>query len=292
MDAVCVKGDWDVVIAKDTDGNIEGVLVYHIRKYRGFTMILMPPMTFYNGIYFNYRNNIKSHSKIGFENKITKKLLNQLPKHDLYYQQYSTAYHNWLPLYWLGYNQTTRYTYTIDSSKNSNDVLWSKLKGNVRRNIKKAEVSCEIINVGFQKFWNELANSYSKRKNPFQKNLIERLYKNLSDDKCCDLNLVKHKETNKILAGCFIAYDNSVSYYVCGFFNPDGKEIGALSFLLWQKIISSQTKQFDFEGSMIQEIEYFFRAFGGKLTPHYRVWKINSSILKFIFKFKKLPFLN
>ena len=29
--------------------------------------------------------------------------------------------------------------------------------------------------------------------------------------------------------------------------------------------------QFDFEGSMIQPVEQFFRKFGGKLTPYYTV---------------------
>jgi len=291
MDAVCVNGDWDVAVAKDVDGNVEGVLIYHIRKYKGFTLILMPPLTFYNGIYFNYRKNIKPHSKIAFEIKITEKLFSLLPKHDLYYQQYSTKFDNWLPQYWAGYQQSTRYTYTLRASDNKEE-LWNNLKGNVRRNIKKAEAVCEIINSDFETFWSELENSYINRSNPFQKHLILRLYNNLSTVESCQLNLVRHHKTNKVLAGSFIAYDNNVSYYVCGFFNPKGKEIGALSYLLWHKITTTKTKQFDFEGSMIQEIEYFFRAFGGKLTPHYRIWKINSKILKLIFKLKKLPFLN
>ena len=291
MDAVCLNGSWDVVIAKDLDGNVEGVLVYHFRKYRGFKLILMPPLTFYNGIYFNYRKNIKPNSKIGFEIKITEKLLGQLPKHDLYYQQYSTEVNNWLPQYWAGYQQSTRYTYTLSVSDNTEE-LWSNLKGNVRRNIKKAEAACEVINTDVETFWNELERSYSQRKNPFQKQLIERLYNNLSEINSCQLHLVRHKESKKILAGSFIAYDNNVSYYVCGFFNPDGKEIGALSYLLWNNITNSKTKQFDFEGSMIQEVEYFFRAFGGNLTPHYRIWKVNSWLLRLIFKFKNLPFIN
>jgi len=291
MDAVCISGNWDVVIAKDTDGNVEGVLVYHYRNYRGFKLILMPPLTFYSGIYFNYRKNIKSHSKIGFEIKITEKLFNQLPKHDLYYQQYSTKINNWLPQYWSGYKQSTRYTYTLPTSNNK-DVLWNNLKGNVRRNIKKAESTCTVIKTDIGRFWSELEKCYTERKNPFQKNLIERLYNNLYDINKCELNLVEHNQTKKILSGSFIAYDNNVSYYVCGFFNPNGKEIGALSYLLWQNISKSKTNYFDFEGSTIKEVEYFFRAFGANLTPHYRVWKINSKILKLLFKFKKLPFLN
>ena len=32
-------------------------------------------------------------------------------------------------------------------------------------------------------------------------------------------------------------------------------------------------KYFDFEGSMVPQIERYFRGFGGKLTPYYRINK-------------------
>ena len=290
MDAVCVNGDWDVVIAKDPDGNPEGILIYHYRKYRGFDLILMPALTFYNGIYFIYRNNIKLHSKTRFENRVTETLLGLLPKHDLYYQQYSPQFTNWLPQYWAGYNQSTRYTYTLSLSED-NQSLWNNLKGNVRRNIKKAEAVSKIINTDIDTFWKYLDESFKNRNNPFQKNLLKRLTANLIPLNACKINLCYDTDSENVLAGSIIAYDNNVSYYVCGFYNPKGKEIGALSYLLWDNIINSNTQQFDFEGSMIKEVEYFFRAFGAKLTPHYRIWKINNWILKLIFKFKKLPFV-
>lgn len=51
-----------------------------------------------------------------------------------------------------------------------------------------------------------------------------------------------------------------------------------MSFLTWEaiKFSSGVTKTFDFEGSMIESVERFFRAFGAKQKPYFQVSKINS----------------
>ncbi len=293
MDAVCVKGDWSVVISYDKDDNLEGVLMYHIRKYRGFTFILMPMMTFYNGIYFHYRESIKVHRKTSFQHAVINKLLDQLPSYDLYYQQFSTAFDNWLPYYWRGYRQSTRYTYVIDRS-DGEEQLWSALKGNVRRHINKAKELCVIEKTNFKDFWTALETSFVERNRPvpFDKNVLSRLIHAMTNEGSGELLLCKHKETGQVLAGNFIAYDSERSYYVCGFYNHKEKNIGGMSYLLWHNIINAKTRYFDFEGSMIKDIEFFFRTFGGKMTPHYKIWKVNNPLLRLILKFKKVDFLD
>ncbi len=55
-----------------------------------------------------------------------------------------------------------------------------------------------------------------------------------------------------------------------------------MSFCLWQAIqfASTVTRQFDFEGSMIQPIERFFRAFGGQQTAYHNVSRTSSMVLR------------
>jgi len=51
---------------------------------------------------------------------------------------------------------------------------------------------------------------------------------------------------------------------------------------LWEAIryASTVTKQFDFEGSMIESVERFFRAFGAVQTPYFRITKTPSRALR------------
>ena len=288
MDAVCVKGDWDVIIERSNSGEVEGVLVYHFRKILGFTFILMPQFCFYNGIWLNYKEDLTNYQRHSFEHKLTNKLIDALPEFSFYYQQYPSSFKNWAPLLWKGFKQSTRYTYRIDTSR-SQEELHSGLKANLKRNIKKAEGTCLIKSCEFEEFWAALNDSYAQRSNPFNKEILQRLYNALSPKAKCTLNLCVDKETNMVLAGNFIVYDDLCSYYLCGFYNPAGKEKAGLSYLIWYNIKHNQRDIFDLEGSMIKDIEYFFRSYSGEWVPHYRIWKINSWISPLIkWKFKRV----
>jgi hypothetical protein len=55
--------------------------------------------------------------------------------------------------------------------------------------------------------------------------------------------------------------------------DPALRNSGATSMVLWQAITfaATVTKRFDFEGSMLEPVERFFRAFGARQTPYFRV---------------------
>jgi len=46
------------------------------------------------------------------------------------------------------------------------------------------------------------------------------------------------------------------------------------------KFALENNKQFDFEGSMLESIEKYFRSFGAVQKPYFQITKINSKILK------------
>lgn len=291
LDAVCVKGQWSYNIVEDPNGNLEGIQVYHYRKYRGFRFILMPMMTSYSGIYLNYPEGIKEHSKISFQHRVTNALMSQLPAHDFYYQQFLPEFSNWMPLYWKGYKQTTRYTYRIDTSR-SEDEIWRQLKSNVRTNIRKAQDLYAIDSVAIDAFWKALDRSYRGRNkhNPFRKEVLTNIYQALYTEGRCQLTVARDNK-GQIHAGIMTVNDENVQFYICGFFEEDHKNKHPFSLLLWSAVRSCNQGVFDFEGSMIEDIENFFRTFGGTLIPHFKVWKTKNILLKILFKFYTPDFL-
>lgn len=93
----------------------------------------------------------------------------------------------------------------------------------------------------------------------------------------------------RALAGAFVVHDHSTAYYLMGGYADDaGHAAGPL--VMWhaiQKAKSLGLKVFDFEGSMIPEIERYFRGFGGALTPYFtvnRAWFPIEVVLKARFR--------
>ena len=64
---------------------------------------------------------------------------------------------------------------------------------------------------------------------------------------------------------------------------------GANSLCMWEaiKFASTVTGRFDFEGSMLEPVERFFRAYGAVQKPYFRITKTNSGLLRMIQRTKR-----
>jgi len=94
---------------------------------------------------------------------------------------------------------------------------------------------------------------------------------------------------NSPIAASFCVYDRNTAYYLLGGYDDKNRHHGAGALSVWEAIKHAQglgLKYFDFEGSMVPPIEKYFRGFGGKLTPYYRVNKAKLPI-EILLKFFK-----
>ena len=89
-------------------------------------------------------------------------------------------------------------------------------------------------------------------------------------------------DQQNIHATIFVVYDHKAAYYLISSIDPTHYDSGATTLLLRDAIsyVSGRTKEFNFEGSMIKNVEYSFRKFGAVQMPYFHVTKINSPLLK------------
>lgn len=97
----------------------------------------------------------------------------------------------------------------------------------------------------------------------------------------------------RIHAAIYIIWDKNSAYYLMGGSDPDLRHSGATSLLVWEtiKYAATVTKRFDFEGSMIEPIERFFRAFGAQQSPYFHITKTTSVLLNIVLSIR-LAFQN
>ena len=290
LDSVCGIDNWDVATVVK-GGHTVASMPYFKTKKSFFNIITLPNLTQTMGVYIKYPKGQKYYKRLSWEKELMTKLIEQLPKVDYFIQNFDHNITNWLPFFWKGFEQTTRYTYIIENI--TIEELEKNLETDIRRRRRKAyEVGVEIIEgEDIKKFYelNELTFMRQGISIPYTFEFIKKLY-----DSCKKNNAVKMyfaKYENEIIAANFLIHDEATVYYLMGGIDPNYKDLGAMDIIQLEsiKFALENDRKFDFEGSMIESIEKYFRSFGAIQKPYFMITKTDSKILKIrqVLKFLK-----
>lgn len=282
LDAVA-EDEWDVTLV-EKGGAIVASLPYMVKKKYGLKVLSQPALTQHLGPWLR-PTNVKYATRLDQEKELLQDLYSKLPKYDMYQQNWYLKNRNWLPLYWLGYQQTTRYTYRFEDLSDI-DKIWNELQSSVRSHVKKAEERFglslkespsieEFIELNVQVFERQGMQL------PYSKDLMRRIDNAASENNARKIFLaVDEKGVHH--AALYLVWDDESSYCLMSGSVPELRKSGAISFCRWNaiKYSANVTKSFDFEGSMIEPVERFFRGFGAVQTPYFSISKTNSKLLK------------
>lgn len=191
---------------------------------------------------------------------------------------------DWLPFYWEGYKQTTRYTYLLKNLAEK-DTIVENMSGHTRRNIRKAQEKHKIQvrkEISSEQFLTVLTKTFQRqgKSSPPElrtlKELIDACRKRGQGDLWGG-----YDENDRLHAAVFIAWQESSAYYLAGGGDPAYRASGAHSLVMWEAIqdVADKSCVFDFEGSMIPGVERFFREFGAIQTPYFTISRGNLSLI-------------
>lgn len=217
----------------------------------------------------------KPTSRVSRERKAVAALIPALratPGFDYYF---SPGFVDWLPFYWQGYAQATRYSYRIAASMAG---VWreqadSRLRNDLQRAARaglrfESEASlAELI---------ALAQRTYRRRGaapPFRETRLRAALRALVDHGLGSTACVRSND-GAVAAVALTLQDQRAAFLtITGY--ADETPAGATSLLLAGLIDRALAAgiDFDFEGSMIQPIEAYYRGFGGLLTPYFRIWR-------------------
>jgi hypothetical protein len=283
LDAVCGEAGWDVCLI-ESGGIVVASMPYHVKSKLGFKVLSHPPLTQSLGPWFRPID-AKPSKRLSAEKELMEGLIKQLPPHHFFQQNWHHSRTNWLPFYWEGFSQTTRYTYILHDISDA-VLLWKGLQDSTRREIKKARDRFHLKvtdELGIEDFL-ELNRLTFARQNlplPYSVDLIRRV-----DEACV------RRQSRKIWiavdpegrhhAACYIVWASGTAYYLMGGGDSELRASGASSLCMWTAIENAATvaANFDFEGSMIEPIERFVRSFGAVQQPYHRVSRANSRLIR------------
>lgn len=282
LDAVA-SNQWSALVARDGSG-VVGALPY-VRKRKGPYMLLThPKLTQSLGPWI--RPTQKSYPKrLAHEKDVLGALAQGLPAHDYYAQNWHCALQNWLPFYWAGFEQTTRYTYRLSLSGDES-TLWKGFQENVRREVRKAEGRAGITVrpvCDLEEFLTLNAMTFQRqnRRLPYSRELVRRIDAAAAERGSRAIWIAEDAQ-GALHAGAYIVWSGDTAYYLMGGGDPALRNSGATSLCLWHAIrnLPTEIQIFDFEGSMVEPIERFFRGFGAMQTPYFHVRRVRSRLLR------------
>jgi lipid II:glycine glycyltransferase (peptidoglycan interpeptide bridge formation enzyme) len=288
LDAVCGKNNWNVVLV-EKGGHIVGALPFFCCQRFVFKGIGMPLLTQTMGPYIKYPPGQKYETKLGYEKEIFNSLIESLPKVDFFLQNFNYRITNWLAFYWKGFEQKTRYTYVLENL-NDLDSVWKNFNNKLRTDIRKAERELKVVDSDNCEAFYEINKKTFVRQNlatPYQLEFVKNIDSACMNRGCRKIFLAVDDEQN-IQAAIYIVWDQASAYYLMGGSDPRFRNSGATSLLLWHavKFANTRVSRFDFEGSMHENIERFFRSFGAVQKPYFQISKFNSPLLR-VFKILK-----
>jgi len=268
-------GRWREAVVRRDDDAVLARLPYVLRRRFGLTTIEQPPLTQVLGPWLAPTNG-KYATRLDTEKKLLGGLVEALPPFDHLRLSLSTHLTNWLPFYWAGFEATVRYTYRLEDLSDL-DRLRADFQEHVRRALRKAEKSVEVDHdYPLDGLLRLNAATFARQglDVPYSDELVRRI------DAACAARGARRilgavDADGRTHAVLFVVWDERTCYPIINGGDPELRSSGANTLLYWEAIrLAAEVSQvFDFEGSMIEPIERFVRAFGGTQTPYFSISK-------------------
>ena len=283
LDCVCGEDNWNVAIIEKNSHIVASMPYFVLHKKSIFTFINMPKLTQNMGPYIKYPEKQKYDKKLSYEKDIMNRLIDLLPEYDMFNQNFHYKITNWLPFYWKGFNQTTKYTYIIKDMPDI-ETAWNNFSKTARSTINKAKKNLTIDESDDIELFYEINKMTFDRQNrsmPYSFEFIKNLDLHTKKNKSRKILFAKDIKGN-IHVAVYIIWDFHSVYLIMSGGNPELRNSGAKNLLVYEviKFAIENNLTFDFEGSMIENIEAHIKSFGAVQMPYFNISKTNSKILK------------
>jgi hypothetical protein len=177
------------------------------------------------------------------------------------------------PLLWQKLNPVVRYTYRLDLT-HPVEHIESNLDSSRRNKINKARREELVIShePNAHNAMHMIRENLKGKPVALHEKIMRKILDLLSSRDAGFYTTVKQQDTDLAMTIC--CHNGETSYNLFSAINRKIGNNAAGSLCLFESILlakKSGQKIFDFEGSVVPEIEEYFRTFGGELTPYYSV---------------------
>ncbi|MDA8326971.1 MAG: GNAT family N-acetyltransferase [Nitrospiraceae bacterium] len=259
----------------DDGGNIIGGFHLYRAKKFGMSFFLDPPFCPAIGPFLKIGECSYTTSLENWKKTLTAmaQLLDQIP-YSIISLSLDKKIADMQPFIWKKFKVSPRFTYVLDLD-NSIDDIWKGMTNERRKNIKKSIKDGFAVQktVDFNKLRPLAVKTFERQGEKKNSHYIDRILHEYARTGNCFAFLTTRDGSPAAFTFCI--YDSNTAFYLLGG-HIDNCHHGAGTLALWESIKYAKEmglKNFDFEGSMLPNIERYIRGFGGRMVTYYRVSK-------------------
>ncbi len=237
----------------------------------------------YLGVYYTHfdGNEYTQETKRRKATQLLLSALTKLPSFDYFFHPNFTTY---LPFYKQDFDNRLRYSYWIHLKPQSLADIEAQFHSKLRSEIKFAQKQKYQLttDIDIPSFYEICEQTFLQKgiKFPFTIAFFEHYCQSLMDLGILKLMGIQN-ESGQLMAAIGLLVTPKVTTLILSGIDKNHIQRGANELLIKKglRLAKEQSDWFDFEGSMIPEIESFYRKFGGAYKPYMTIFKVSATQL-------------
>jgi hypothetical protein len=277
--ASLIEPDWEAVIVSDRNG-WRGVMPVCVKQKMGLRYAVQPVFSQYWGIFLAPLPEATPYERLSARKKVVDAVLSALPEVSIFSYRMAPEFDYPLPFHWKGYSIETRFTYQLGLFHEP-QVLFRRFQPRLRQQLNACKRKGLMITETTDptQLIGLVAKSTAAGRAPAGEDavfsgILEKLCSLLIETGAGKILMTADGTGAVLAAGLFGRYREK-TLYLAGAFDPAAADLHPMEFLMWNAISQAceNSRIFDFEGSMMEGIERFFRKFGAVPVPYYNIYR-------------------
>ncbi|NUP46106.1 MAG: GNAT family N-acetyltransferase [Catenulispora sp.] len=272
-------GSWAAAEVPGADGLPAARWPYMVTTVAGMTAVCMPELTQTLGPWLTSPSG-KPSNALGAEHRALDSLLDQLPEHDFFLQSFHHSRWNWLPMHWRGFKATARVTYVFDEVPQP-DQIWSGMVQRLRTSIRKAESALRVRTGTVEEFLRLHLTTFERQSMelPWSVATVRDVVTGAVAQGHGRV-LVAEDEEGIARTASVAVWDSRTMYSVLAGSDDVGRQRRGMPLVIWQsvRLAAELGIAYDFEGTMLPQVEWLPRALGASQRPYLQLWRSNGGI--------------
>ncbi len=263
---------WKAIVVSEK-GQWLAAMPYKISKKYGIAYVFNPPFCQYVGIFFGQVEKKNATLTFALKKRLVKAIVEALPTEmRVYNVKFAPEFDYPLPFHWAGFELSARYSYWLDNQQDRAGIF-KNFEERTRTYINKA-VKSGLAVQPIEDIEAIVGLATERNNYQFDAPLLKKLWAALRQQQT-GVALEVRDTDGQLHAGLiYVQFQNKIILLFTSLDTAFGQQ-GGMPLAIWRVIESAgqEVQVIDFEGSMLEPVEHFFRGFGTRPVPYLQIQK-------------------